>query len=410
MQEAQHIRGKDHMNTLSVRLRYRPLRLGWCVSSDDFPALRDAIRINCTLWGGCFNPIIPVDDPELADALVRLYRVDALIPASSENSVSAFIERHKNLPWPFLGPELFIQKLNGEKGPVLVDISHPVAKMHNEFFKNNSNPESVVDLYEWDENDPLSDVFLCTYGAFPKIEDTGIDYHWLATYNLFGQRNIIRNNEEIQIPTLGRDCAASLGRSFIKRHHAVQNRWDRPGFYIGDADNFMDLVNFWNLRAADIGLVFIDPRYTERLKAKVTFFSHRIMNIPAGRFGPSRPAIWHRAEKPVGSELPLFGGGIFVCRVDTPLWNGDNVRAPIMYFDDSANLASIGESAGTTTISFSLGGKPFEEKLTNYDQHYVLSVDPGIGLYQNEHATLHAPFIPELGLKPNKFLVYSMYI
>jgi hypothetical protein len=84
------------MNTLSVRFRYRPLRLGWCVSPDDFDAFRHAIRINFTQWGGCFNPVIPVGDPELADALVRLFRVDALVPASSTDTVKAFIEGYKH--------------------------------------------------------------------------------------------------------------------------------------------------------------------------------------------------------------------------------------------------------------------------------------------------------------------------
>jgi ribosomal protein S27E len=39
---------------------------------------------------------------------------------------------------------------------------------------------------------------------------------------------------------------------------------------------------------------------------------------------------------------------------------------------------------------------PFERSHSRYGEHYVLSVDPGIGLFLNEQATLHLPFLPQL--------------
>jgi hypothetical protein len=62
------------MNTLSIRLRYRPLRLGWCVLKGDMDAFRRAVRLSFTIWGGRYNPIIPVDDRKTAEALVKLFR------------------------------------------------------------------------------------------------------------------------------------------------------------------------------------------------------------------------------------------------------------------------------------------------------------------------------------------------
>ena len=40
--------------------------------------------------------------------------------------------------------------------------------------------------------------------------------------------------------------------------------WDSPGFYSGDARNLDDLICFWNLGAADIPLLFIDPTHIDR--------------------------------------------------------------------------------------------------------------------------------------------------
>ena len=50
------------MNTLSVTVRYRPIRIGWCVRIGDFVSLREALKLTFTMWGGYYNPIISVDD------------------------------------------------------------------------------------------------------------------------------------------------------------------------------------------------------------------------------------------------------------------------------------------------------------------------------------------------------------
>lgn len=40
------------LSSLSIALRYRPLRIGWCVDLGDMDALRAAMRRSFTLWGG----------------------------------------------------------------------------------------------------------------------------------------------------------------------------------------------------------------------------------------------------------------------------------------------------------------------------------------------------------------------
>jgi hypothetical protein len=107
--------------------------------------------------------------------------------------------------------------------------------------------------------------------------------------------------------------------------------------------------------------------------------------------------LWHRVERPVDDARQHFSsGGLMICKVHAPTWNGGNVRAPIMYFGSATSLASIDEGGRAASISFAITDKPFVVDGDTSRQHYVLSVDPGIGLFQNEQATLHTPFIPEL--------------
>ena len=48
------------MNNIRVDIRLRPIRFGFLVRPDDAENVLEIFRINTCLWGGIFNPIIPV--------------------------------------------------------------------------------------------------------------------------------------------------------------------------------------------------------------------------------------------------------------------------------------------------------------------------------------------------------------
>src|SRR5689334_761354 len=111
------------METLAVNLRFRPIRLGLCVKIDDAEGFRKAIRLTNVLWGGRYNPIIPYDQ-SYAEALVRLFRVDALLPVTNDPDAKAFAEKFSHLPWPFFHDELFVGVPDDYRRPQVVDIWH----------------------------------------------------------------------------------------------------------------------------------------------------------------------------------------------------------------------------------------------------------------------------------------------
>ena len=304
-------------------------------------ALQRAIRLSLTMWGGRYNPIVPVDDL-IAEALVKLFRVDALVTVSDVPAVRDFITAHIHLTWPMMGGGIFKPSVHGGKTPLIVDISHPTVRIYEHSFKNNPNPQSGFDLYEWDADDPLADVFLCSYGAFPSADEVGVGYLALVQRSLLGVRKPIQNGGEAQIPDPTRLTIARLNRADMQRHYAVRNHMDYPGFYVGEADNFDDLVNFWNLCAADIPLVFFDPRYANRLRGRTAHWVAIIRQAPPTQHGPQGLALWHRAERPIDDALQHFGeGGLTTHKVHGLTWNGGNVRAPIMCFGGGTALASI---------------------------------------------------------------------
>ncbi len=50
------------MNNIRVDIRLRPIRFGFLVRPDDAKNVLEIFRINTCLWGGMFNPIIPIFD------------------------------------------------------------------------------------------------------------------------------------------------------------------------------------------------------------------------------------------------------------------------------------------------------------------------------------------------------------
>lgn len=384
------------MNTLSLRYRYRPMRIGFCVETGDLEGFRRAVRLSFTMWGGSFNPIIPIGNTAFASGLAKLFRVDALYPTSDTSETKNFKASQKHIPWPLSGDDLFEETARKEKRARVVDLHHPILRLHEEHFRNNAAAANGgIDLAQWDADDPLADVLLCSFGGTPAPQDIGIDYEGLAREHLFGKTLVVQKG--IAIPPLDptRMTLSQLNRAFIKRHYSVQNHWGRPGFYIGDATNFEDLVNFWNLRAADIQVSFFDPDHAVRFDLLRANWVRAIEAHQAEHPNSGGVALWHRRARPLDA-LEGFGSTKTDCAVDDALWNGLNVKAPIMYFGEGTALAAVSDNGSAPRISFSLTDRPFTARKTNYHEHFVLSVAPGVGLFGNEDSTLHVPFIPAL--------------
>ena len=88
------------MSTLPLHLRYRPVRIGWCVQTGNPDHLNTALRLTHAFAGGTFNPLIPVDDKILAEYLVDLFRVDVLFPVEQTDQLTKFVSAYDYLAWP----------------------------------------------------------------------------------------------------------------------------------------------------------------------------------------------------------------------------------------------------------------------------------------------------------------------
>ena len=77
-------------NAPRIWVNYRPVRIGWVIPDNDITRLAKAAAWSSCLWGGRFNPVIPIDDPALADQVVKTFALDVLIPIDLSLSASYF--------------------------------------------------------------------------------------------------------------------------------------------------------------------------------------------------------------------------------------------------------------------------------------------------------------------------------
>jgi hypothetical protein len=390
------------METTRVDICYRPLRIAWAIQSDDRESFRRAVRLSHTLWGGCFNPIVLVDRTDEAKSVVELFRADLIWPIGDSTTVQEFPKQFPHLITPFLPELLYLKDSSGPTRAHILDI-------HNMLVHSRHTPDwkaieaQGVRTIVWSDDDPLTDTFLMQHGAYPNASEIGIDYADILSRATMAINIDLDKNLPIKTETYDHASIRYLTRHGIHRHYSIRPSWDYPGFFVGDANDIVDLTRFWNLRAADIRLHFIDPVHISRYGGAISKISGQL-RADLSHLDDHRKniAVWSRVDK-LDDALKLFpGGGLSACQVSDDIWNGGAVRPPMMILGEASSLGVFDSNNTRTKVSFSLSDKPFSNDSWFYTQHLVASVSLSSG---DEQLTFRPPYLPEL----NEFFGWTMH-
>lgn len=196
-----------------------------------------------------------------------------------------------------------------------------------------------------------------------------------------------------------------MGR-YLERHYSAA--WGSglasPGFYYGSAGSFDDLILFWNLRACDIDLLFYDPEQAPRLDALRDSYLSWLRSRPTDPSGwDDRIIVWARTRE-TAEAVPNWGSDIGRATADSGIWNGLNLRPPLMRFSEQSVLASVSDEQSRPVATFQVPTKPFFSEAELHSQTLALSIHPIVDIHTTEEVTFRAPYIPEL----NEF--YSRHI
>ena len=229
---------------MSLRVRYRPVRIGWCVESAQPEQLRTALRLTHAFAGGRFNPLIPVDSPELAESLLDRFRVDLLYPVAEVERVQTFIKSHNYLLWPEFGPTLFHERWQHiPPHAAFVDIYHAARRLEELGVRKRK-----ALLIRYEDDDPLALVILAIAGAYPTPSNAMPDYREILQHFLGVEDIALTQDEPLPATLLTLDTPSRLTEVDLEADDPSPDH----GVYFGDVENFGssaesvgDLTNQW---------------------------------------------------------------------------------------------------------------------------------------------------------------------
>lgn len=400
------------METVRVNIAYRPLRICWAIKAGDLEAFRKAVRQSNALWGGRFNPIVIVDRVSEAMSLVEIFRADVIIPVGDSDEVKAFVGKFPHLINPFFHDGIFIGKGDHGSRSQVLDVQNTLIylQMRPEW---KELKERGVRLYKWNQDDPLADILMVQLGEYPSTDDVPIKYAEILKDAAGADEFNIHPDKELPADILKHPNIAYFARHGLQRHYSFHSTREYPGFFFGDASNLDDLVTYWNLRACDTSLWFVDFKHLERYQAIIPEWMQLVDEMLQYRREtfPENIAIWGRQKdyKDFGDKeamQTIFGSNPYTfCNVNEFSWNGLNIRPPMMYFSEAKSLGVLVTESGKPKLSFGLTDKPFAGDNWFHTQHLVASLSFIGGLYGNTDYTLEPPYIPEL----NEFYARTMY-
>jgi hypothetical protein len=381
------------MDTTRVDICYRPLRIGWAIGSDDIGAFREAVRLTHTMWGGRFNPIVFVDRADEARETIEAFRVDFIVPVGAAEEVQNFPSQFPHLINPLFPEDLFLNHPGQATRAHVLDMHNALVHWRGSSAWKSFTDDKAIRLPGWAADDPLADAFLAQWGDYPEGAAIGIDYHDILRQVCLPILAEIDRDRPMPADLLSVATLNGLSRHGFYRHYSIPPGWDHSGVFVGDVTRIEDLVAFWNLRATDIRLLFVDPNHWGRYDQLLPAYTQSVTESLTRMTENSRNfAVWTQ-ETRTEEAIRLFGGQpITVCRIELRGGGLGGAHPPMMILGEESSLGVYGSDGGKPRVSFAFHTKPFDENHEFYKQHLVASVALWGG---DEQHTFHPPYVPE---------------
>ena len=387
------------MATTSFSIRYRPVRIGFLVEDGRIDDLVMVAGLNTLLWGGIYNPVIPISCARLqfAEQLLDLFSVDVLYTVSENEAVVAFKESHSSLRDPIYGDHSFYQDWHTR---VYLNSYNIVNYYWERELKHKPDSgQSNCFLLRWDDGDPLRSVFALQYGFFPTEYDPRGDFE-RAFIEILRSKEVSLARDALLDPEFATKISPlALTRSeLIGQRHLLRG----DGVYLGDENDFEDLLAFWNLRAAGRNLLFLPRRNLDRFQQLAAAHLQELDGRPNSRLTiEDHLSLHHRSatdEEVAGireglpTQKPLVNR-----RFEDIVWNGPNVKPVNFHFRWEKAPASVDRIHGGYEVNIQLPEMRFltEAERGLHEKQLVVEVSPHSDFSHPGHV-LRVPYIRKL--------------
>lgn len=264
------------MTSFSGKLTLRPTRIGFLVRPSDTSSIRRIMRLNTCLWGGVYNPIIPVCNRtpsiwadrvpkrstgiSLTDGYLDFFEPDVYVESEAGLADQIGII-HKYDSHSFRRvvqlEKFYTADSNAISLPTGSNIFEVYRYLYQKEFKFHAKREQNIFVIE---GRSAQLAFLeATVGVFPKSER--FSYLRKAYGDIFSSASLPPEPEGI-LPYLYSESLFPF--SFTKYQTGIENRGSRDTHvYIFDPSNPYDLIDYWNLRLFKDNIVPINIHWMD---------------------------------------------------------------------------------------------------------------------------------------------------
>jgi len=385
------------MATTSVSVSYRPVRIGFLIRNGSIDDFIKCCEINTLLWGGIYNPIIPVGKNDyLTKQLIHLFSVDILLSISKDSKIESVIKDYPYLKNPYhISKGIFYDDWHTRKKVVgYIDVIHLIDYYWDEEFKHAKDDHSNCTYISWDVDDPLAHLFTAMFGVYPKNIGLKINYTKAFKNGLRAKEVVIKDRLKADLSKRINPLKLTSSRLLNYREFGRED-----GLYIGDPKNFMDLLSFWNLRASGMETIFLPKNELERFKEFTTTFVSFLDECPSKHpnfedwIGVYSLRDEKDSQRTILSNFKTKKKFIFSHLTDT-IWNGLNIKPSLPEFKSKSMLALVEQQYGRYRVDVPLPEKPFSEDRKG-SQSYVISFSL-LTEFEYPGYTLKIPNLPGL--------------
>ncbi|MFY9561063.1 MAG: hypothetical protein WAQ52_12590 [Terriglobales bacterium] len=275
------------MRTLSASLKLRPTRIGFLVEPQDSVSLRKILQTCACLWGGVFNPIIPVCtslpdawrdrhrvlDPtpnDLATGYVAFFEPDVFVEAQQGLADSIGISK-KDIDFghPRVLPlDAFFEAAGRHEGdvPFGTNIFHVYEDLYEREFKFVPRHERRVAIFEADATN--ASFVAATFGEFPK--NGPLAPLSKAYVDAFDPVKLALTAENwIKVIKEGFELPLHFTRKYLKRD---PDGWSEPTIFVVDPSSTLDLIDLWNIRQFHPQILAVDVAWLQEAKEFIAEF------------------------------------------------------------------------------------------------------------------------------------------
>lgn len=234
------------MPAINVRLAYRPVRVGFLVRAGVLDDIRLAARLATLVWGGAYDPLLPVADTEQAARLVELFHPDVLYPVVADELLDEVVAAHPHLSVPH-SLEFFRGFAPHDDELPFLDVRRAISALNDKLRHEDTTPWVCP---AWEDDEANAHLYAVLYGEYGPEAPAPAYLEWFMQGLRAGRLG------GLPIPGLNW-TRTPLGVTAVSLEPQVRpGGLYSDGVVFADPDNADDLALYWNLRAGGVDVAF----------------------------------------------------------------------------------------------------------------------------------------------------------